>query len=300
MSIMKDLINITLMIMLLLMLYKTDNQYTAIIYGIAFMFLYSVKYIRLNKIIQRAVDAEAEKQKQFFMEILTHDLKTPTLAQLRGLELIQKDAGEKISPEQKELVGHIKDSCKYVLDMISQVLRIYNLENGIHTAVYEKVNMEKLLLESFSEVDYAAKEKNVEFVYLASGVDTILEAEKNDIKIAIINLLLNAVVYSNYGEKIFIKFERFSQYLKFEIITKGIILTEDECRNMFNAALSKLPRYSVIGHGINLYLCKIIADCYKGKIYAQTDGEIYNKFTLELPLSQFSEAFPTSSLLTSY
>ena len=87
---------------------------------------------------------------------------------------------------------------------------------------------------------------------------------------------------------------------EYKIITKGIILTEDECRNMFNAALSKLPRYSVIGHGINLYLCKIIADCYKGKIYAQTDGEIYNKFTLELPLSQFSEAFSTSSLLTSY
>ncbi len=300
MSIIKDLINISLMIMLLFMLYKTDSSEVAVICISAFILMYCLKYISLNRLVQQKVSKEAEKQKQFFTEILAHDLKTPTLAQLRGLELIQNEVVGNISDEQKELVEQIKDSCKYVLDMISQVLRIYNMENGAQRIVYEKVNMEELLLESFADVDYAAKEKNVEFVYLASGIDTILEAEKNDIKIVIMNLLLNAVVYSNCGEKIFIKFEKFSDYLRFEIITKGIILSEKECKNMFNTAFSAAPKYSIIGHGISLYLCKIIADCYKGKIYAETDGEIYNKFTLELPVMQYNEVYTAPPLITSY
>ena len=46
--------------------------------------------------IQQAIDKEALKQQQFFTEVLAHDLKTPTLAQLRGLELIQNEIVGKI------------------------------------------------------------------------------------------------------------------------------------------------------------------------------------------------------------
>lgn len=300
MSIIKDLINISLILVLFLLLYKTNNFYVAITCCCVFIVLYCIKRVSIKKVIQKAANKEAEKQQLFFMEVLTHDLKTPTLAQLRGLELIQNEAMGAISDEQKELIVQIKDSCNYVLEMISQILRIYNMKNCGKHFEYDKVNMEKLLLESFEELDYAAKEKNVQFVYLASGIDTILEAESKDIKTAIMNLLMNAILYSGIGEKIFIKFEKFSNYLKFEIITKGVILTEKECKEMFNSALSGVPQYSIIGHGISLYLCKIIADCYKGRIYAQTDGEIYNKFTLELPVVQYTELYPASSLLTSY
>ena len=220
MSIIKDLINISLMIMLLFVLYKTNNGSVAIVCATLVMLLYCLKYIRLNNMIQQAIDKEALKQQQFFTEVLAHDLKTPTLAQLRGLELIQNEIVGTISKEQQELVEQIKESCKYVLDMISQIIRIYNIEHGLQKIVYEKVNMEEILLKSFENVDSAAKEKGVEFVYLASGIDTVLEAVQKDIKIVITNMLMNAIVYSNAGEKIFIKFEKISNSLKFEIITK--------------------------------------------------------------------------------
>lgn len=300
MSIIKDLINMSLMLALILLLYRTNNLYVALACCSVFIFLYCIKSVSNKKFIQKVANKEIEKQQMFFIEVLTHDLKTPTLAQLRGLELIQNEVLGAISDEQKELIVQIKDSCNYVLDMISQILRIYNLKNCVRYIKNDKVNMEELLFKSFEELDYAAKDKNIQFVYLASGVDTILEAESKDIKTAIMNLLMNAILYSDAGEKIFIKFERFSNCLKFEIITKGVILTEKECEDMFNSALSNVPQYSIIGHGINLYLCKIIADCYNGRIYAQTDGEIYNKFTLELPVIRDTELCSTSSILTSY
>ncbi len=292
MSIIKDLINIILTIMLLLLLYKTEEDSVAIICAAGFISLYLLKYFRLSKIVEKAINKEMEKQQKFFMEILTHDLKTPTLAQLRGLELIQNEISANMTSDQKELLNQIKNSCKYVLDMISQTLRIYHPENNIKNFTYEKVNMENLLYESFAEVNDVAKEKRIEFAYLASGINTVLEAEKSDLKIVINNMLMNAIIYSNSEEKIFIKFERYSNYLKFEILTKGMVLSEKECRKMFNNLSFDTPQYSIIGHNINLYLCKKITNCYKGKIYAQTDGKIYNKFTLELPLNNIQKYTP--------
>ena len=61
---------------------------------------------------------EIEKQKEYFIETLVHDLKVPTLAQYRGLELLENEVVGNLSEEQKELVSQIKYSCKYILDMI--------------------------------------------------------------------------------------------------------------------------------------------------------------------------------------
>lgn len=296
MSIKKDLISIILMIMLLIVLHNSDNQYMAIICILSFVALFIQNRAELNKIKR----IEVEEQRKFFIEVLTHDLKTPTLAQLRGLELLQDEKFGKVSDDQKEVLLQIKESCNYVLEMISKVLRIYKLEKGQAPVLYENISLEDILLQSFSTVDPYAKEKGVEFVYLATGINTELEAEKRDIKMVIENLLMNAILYSKYGEKIFVKFEKTSHYLKFEIITKGMVLSERECKRMFNISCGNVPNYSIIGQDISLYLCKIIADCYRGKVYAESDGEIYNKFTLELPLVNSQEPNLLKSLIMSY
>ena len=297
MSIIKDLMNAAAFISLPASVYVLTANAACLIAAtiIVIYFYFQIKYTE-----QKYKDTvqKIKLQQDFFINILTHDLKTPTLAQLRGLELIQSNNINDI--EKDELVLQIKDSCRHVLEMISKVLRIYIIENIFPVDSYESINIEEILLESFKQADDDAKVKNIEFIYLASGIDATVKAMKNDIKFVISNLLSNAVMYSYPEEKIFVKFERFQNRIKLEIISKGIILSEKECQNMFNISSYNSPQYSIIGHGINLYLCKIITDCYKGKIYADTDGEIYNRFTLELPATNYSEEISAAPVLVSY
>lgn len=296
MSIKKDLISIILMVMLLIVLHNSDNQYITVVCCLSFIAMFAQTRVELNRVRNK----EVEEQRKFFIEVLTHDLKTPTLAQLRGLELLQDEKFGKFSNDQKEVLIQIKESCSYVLEMISKVLRIYKLEKGQAEVLYENVSLEDILLQSFSKLDPYAKEKGVEFVYLATGINTELEAEKSDIKMVIENLLMNAILYSRYGEKIFVKFKKVAHSLKFEIITKGMVLSERECKRMFNISCGNVPNYSIIGQDISLYLCKIIADCYRGKVYVESDGEMYNKFTLELPLVNSQEPNLLQSMIMSY
>lgn len=228
-------------------------------------------------------EKEMQRQKEYFIETLIHDLKNPTLAQLRGLELLQNEALGAITLEQKELIEQIGGSCKYILNMISMVLNTYRLENGKSCLVYEKFNISELLTECFDEISYLTKEKALTFIYDASEAGIDLDADRGAIKTVIINLLSNAIIYSGKNEQIDVKITSDNNQLKFKIISKGITLSDRECSTMFDRSCGDTPKYSTIGNGISLYLCKKIVDVHNGQIYAYTDGEKTNTFTFIIP-----------------
>ena len=102
-------------------------------------------------------------------------------------------------------------------------------------------------------------------------------------KKVVTNLLSNAVVYSNRGEKIIVQIENENNSLKLSITSKGISLSSRECRNLFERSSENNPKFGTVGHGIGLYLCKKIIDMHNGKIFASTDGSMLNTFSFIVP-----------------
>lgn len=245
-------------------------------------------------------EKEIERQKEYFIETLIHDLKIPTLAQLRGLELIKNGTMGEINSEQNELLQQIENSCKYILEMISMVLKAYRFENGQKHPLYEKINIPELILETFENMQNNAKEKDITFLLDMHNVDSlIIEADREDLKTVLMNLISNAILYSNKSQQVIVSVEKNDNYAHFKIINRGIILSERECMTMFDKTLDNAPKYSTIGHGIALYLCKKIIESHKGEIYASTDGINTNIFTFTIPLEEEKNVSQMATLLNS-
>lgn len=206
-----------------------------------------------------------------FTEVLLHDLKTPTLAQLRGVELLQKESFCKTNAEQKELLAQIEHSCKYTLDMISMMLQAYRIENGKKSLVLETFSLSELLMECFDEILPVAEEKQLELVYAGNNNTTLVEADRTDIKTVILHLLQNAVAYSDKNEKVIVSIDINSQRLKMEIKNRGAML--------YNAS-----RFSAIGDGIKLRLSKKIINSHHGTISTAREGSDTNRFMFTLPV----------------
>ncbi len=230
---------------------------------------------------------EIEKQKEYFIETLVHDLKVPTLAQYRGLELLENEVVGNLNEEQKELVSQIKYSCKYILDMISMLLNTYRIESGQMCLVYENFSLAELVLESFEDMSPLVKDKNLTLVYAATEDDTNLRADKRELKRVIMNLILNAIMYSRSGEKIEVTVKSCGNELKVSVKSMGITLLREQCVNIFEKINNKNSKFAPIGHGISLYLCQRIIDEHNGKFFVSTDGRRTNEFTFIVPKYQF-------------
>ena len=89
--------------------------------------------------------------KKNFIETLTHDLKTPILAQIRVLELILQQQFGKLNDEQTEMLQLSLDSCQYMYEMISTLISTYKFENEDFQLNYSYFNIIHLVEEKYKE-----------------------------------------------------------------------------------------------------------------------------------------------------
>ena len=99
-----------------------------------------------------------ENKNNNIIAAITHDLKTPTVAQIRALELILKGNFGEITDLQRTFLNDILSSCNTMLDMLVNMLWLYKFDNRmvalnicsfcVNDLINEILKENKLLLNS--------------------------------------------------------------------------------------------------------------------------------------------------------
>lgn len=227
-----------------------------------------IKYLRLHR--------DFIQQKKYFIQTLSHDLRVSTIAQIRGLELLQKNNNLEIF--QQNILSEVTDSCKFTLDMISMLLNTYKFENNEPVLNYEYANLSEIISISCNMMTKICNEKEITFIKPLKNF--FLEIDKNYILKAINILLSTALFYSKRNSSIKILCKKNGNYLQVSIFYRGNLLTDEERKRMF----LNNPKFSTVGHGIKMHLCKKIIDFHNGKICINKHDDDLNSFIFCLPL----------------
>ncbi len=275
MSIAKDFLQIPIFLSLIIVLVAADNEIGISVCAAAIILYFVLKFIKKYCVLKRKL----VKQREYFIRVLSHDLRVSTLAQLRGLELL-----EKLLPkaEQKELLSDIDESCRYTLDMISMLLNTFRFENGEQILNYEKINIESLLLSCITQIEKFSNEKSVEILCIKKSPADYLEADRAYITKVLVTLLITAVSNSERGKQILITVFKDGENIGFSLGYQGKSLTEEEYRRMF----SDNSNFSTVGHGIRMNFCKKIIEFHKGEIKVLNNGDKINSFTFKIPVKR--------------
>lgn len=104
---------------------------------------------------------ELTEIKNFLIETIKHDLKTPVIAQIRILDLLLVGRFGKLNKEQKDIICATLDSCKFMYKILSDIIYAYKLKNNISDTILFAQKLEKNENESclFLIKDFA--EKNI-------------------------------------------------------------------------------------------------------------------------------------------
>jgi len=226
-----------------------------------------------------------ETQKENFVATLTHDLKTPAMAQIRALDVILKGALGEINEEQKDAIAQVRNSCSYIFEMISTLLTTYKYEDGIKKMNYEKFHFESLVSECFNEIASLLEEKKQKVIIKNEALIHHLNADKLELKRVITNLISNAISYSEKNSEIEVSIGGDNDNVSFSVRNKSEFIPPNELDKLFCKFVSNASKFKKIGFGLGLYLTKQIVNAHNGEVFAkscQVDG---NTFGFKIPVN---------------
>lgn len=237
-------------------------------------------------VIFRIIDdvKELEERKNTFIATLTHDLKTPTIAQIRALDLLLGEAFGSLVDEQKEMLEQIKSSCKYMYDLIFTILDTYLYDNGLTKINAEKFDILALLNETTRSMSNLLRERNQKLIINTNLTSNIVIADKVQIKRVIINLLANAVKHGFKNSDIEVFVTENDENIKMEVKNKSEYINKEQMKEIFEKYKHSRNAKSIkTSTGLGLYLSKQIIDAHNGQVYAHGDENKNCTFGFEIP-----------------
>jgi PAS domain S-box-containing protein len=227
---------------------------------------------------------KVEQQKETFVATLTHDLKTPIRAEIMAMELLLKGNFGKLNDEQAEIVKNTLYSSKYMFGMVDNLLSTYRYENGSVNLHREKMNIIDLIKSCYNDLKYLIDDKfqNVSFDF--SNDDLMVYGDIIELKRVIMNLLSNAVNYTQEYGKIIIKSEIINKYAEITFIDNGKGISQNDISLLFNKFTSHAKKFRQVGTGLGLYLSKQIIEAHGGSISVSSVENKGSEFTISIPL----------------
>ena len=241
--------------------------------------------LRKEKRSQQEAEA-ANMAKSSFLANMSHEKRTPINAILGMNEMILR---EEKDPAIRGYAGNIQASGNSLLSIVSDVLDISKIESGKLEIIPVDYEVNSLISDCCNMAAGRAKAKELELlVECADNVPMKLCGDETHIRQIIMNLLTNAVKYTEKGTVKLIVSGRFTDggfVLKVDVSDTGIGIAEENLPQLF----TQFQRFdlqrnrNIEGTGLGLSIVKRLCDLMSGTITARSVLGSGSTFTVELP-----------------
>ena len=226
----------------------------------------------------------SETQKQFINN-MTHEFRTPISTILLSSEVLKDPAIITNSERLGNYAKIIKEESNRLLSQVENILQSTIIEEGKANLQPEKLDAHTLIGEVVESFKLLRGKNVIQLNFNAT--ESLLNADKIHFSNAIKNLVDNAIKYSADDPEITIRTDNHHQYIRIEIIDKGIGIDKSYQKKVFQK-FYRVPtgnRHDIKGFGIGLHYVKNIVKLHKGHIMLESQPGMGSKFTLTLPLA---------------
>jgi K+-sensing histidine kinase KdpD len=142
---------------------------------------------------------EANKAKKDFLAAMSHELRTPLNAIAGYTELLEMEIHGKISEPQREALTRIQRSQRHLLGLVEDVLSFAKVDAGRMEYQIEAVQLHDLLSRAGDMVAPQVAAKQLDYRYRPVDADLLVRADRDRLEQIILNLLANAVKFTDTG-----------------------------------------------------------------------------------------------------
>lgn len=221
------------------------------------------------------------KRDEFLAKII-HDLKTPTIAQIKALECFLTTCSDKINQDEKDLIELTLNSCNYMQKLIDTFSFVHKLNYEELVLNYEKFSLIELIKNTIKELNILLKYYNLK-IELKYDEEIIINGDKLQIKRVLDNLISNSINFAFKNSIIYINVDTKRGDTTVEIKNNSPYIEPKILKEIFEKFKTYPSNYNKAGVGLGLYLSKEIIHAHFGKMIAKSYPDNINIFGFIIP-----------------
>ena len=233
---------------------------------------------------------EANVAKTAFLSNMSHEIRTPMNAILGLNNLALHD--ETLSSRTREYLLKTGDSARHLLALINDILDMSRIESGFIVLRREVFSFSSMLEQINTMVMSQCEDKGLQYACnILSPLDDYYIGDDMKIKEILINILSNAVKFTNPGGSVRLSVERTAAYedqstFCFRVRDTGIGMDKDYISRIFDAfSQEDSTRKTKYGStGLGMAITKSIVEMMNGTIGVESEKGVGTEFTVVLPL----------------
>lgn len=226
----------------------------------------------------------AIQQKDEFISVASHELKTPVTSLKASLQLLER-MKNKLTPVAPQLIDQSVRSLKKVSVLINDLLNATQLKEGqiqLKKSRFKISSLVKDCCEQFTSLERCK-------IIPRGSEELELHADYDKIEQVLINLINNALKYAANSDEILIIYEENEDQIKVSVSDQGQGIDQSQLPHLFERfyrAEKNGNKYS--GLGLGLYICSEIIKRHHGTMGAESVAGEGSTFWFSLPVDEQS------------
>ncbi len=223
-----------------------------------------------------------------FINNMTHEFKTPIATINLAIDALKNP---KVISDQSKIQHYsevIRQENQRMNMQVESVLRMALMEKKELELNMEKEDVRGLIEEAISHIRLNLESKGGRLQTFYNDQRSQLWMDKNHFINTIINILDNAIKYSNGAPEVKIVTETSTDYFIIVISDKGVGMSKEEQKHIFDRfyRVSSGNIHNIKGHGLGLSYAKGIIEAHKGRIEVESEKGMGSKFYIYLPIEK--------------
>ncbi len=227
--------------------------------------------------------------KDEFISIVWHELRTPLTSIRWYLSMILEWDMWDITEETKKALWHSYNSSVRLIELVNDVLSIWKIESWKIKYNYEYYKITDIVNSVYDDINLAMKDKLLNFYidFDQNLRDLTIKTDKDKLKQVFINLLTNALKFTNEWWNITLKSTKIWNKVLFEIIDNWIGIEKEKIETLFSKfsqVESSLQRQNTSWLWLWLAICDNFIKEFNSDIKVKSETWKWSNFSFELDI----------------
>lgn len=242
-----------------------------------------------EKEAKRMLDKEIElsQMKSEFVSMVSHEFRTPLTLIKSATQLLDEYEDSLDNEEKKDYRKRIIKTVDYMTDLIENVIFIGKSDNELNKISVNKINIVDFTEQLISDI-LISEEINRQIITNYELKENIFYTDEKLLKLILINIISNAIKYSDKETKIEINLKTTYQnpddfFVVFEIKDYGIGIPINDQEKIFDLFHRSNNVGNISGTGIGMSVVKQSLRILNGNINLESELNIGTTFFIEIP-----------------